>query len=52
MAYEVNTCHFKVISESNPLKLTSEENSDDCLTTDTMDVLVYYICIHSKFIQI
>ena len=52
IAFEVNTCPFKVISWSNALKLTREENSYLCLTTATMDVLVYYICIHSKFIEI
>ena len=43
MAFEVNTCHFKVIPGSNLLKLTSEENSDLCLTTATMDIRVYYV---------
>ena len=48
MAFEVNTCHFKVIPGSNLLKLTSEENSDLCLTTASMYFLVYYTYITFK----
>ena len=48
MVFEVNTCHFKVISGSNALKLTREENSYLCLTTASMYFLVYYTYITFK----
>ena len=48
MAFEVNTCHFKVISWSNALKLTREENSYLCLTTASVYFLVCYTYITFK----